>query len=223
MNQKAVERINKLLALAQSPNQNEAEKASEMAFKLMEQYGISTRDLNLANLEQDLGQIGTTEAKGKSNLAIWEKQLAAVIAKYFDCISYHSKRFNHSKYKYEMVMGFVGHESNRITCEIMYDWLRKLIGREANKKFKSAAYRTSFAIGVVQGLMDKYDLFNETKTNETGLVIYDEVKNWIDQNMNMKQGKSRVPSVYSGAYAEGKHTGSELSLNKQFDLKAISA
>ena len=223
MEKKIIDRINKLMALSTSSNVNESAKAAEMAFKLMEEYNISSKDLTAANLTDTLGEIGRTELAPKGNMATWEKQLSVVLGKYFDCVSYTSKRYDFEKCKFTYCTGFVGHESNRITCETMYEWLRKLIGREANKKFSYSAMRTSFAIGVVQGLMEKYDTKQKSDSNETGLVIYDEVKNWIDNNMNMKTSKLRLPSVSSSAYAAGKSMGSDLSLNRQFGLKAIGA
>ena len=41
MNPKIISRINKLMALTSSSNENESAKAAEMALKLMEENGIS--------------------------------------------------------------------------------------------------------------------------------------------------------------------------------------
>ena len=55
MNDKIISKINKLLALTSSSNEHESAKAAEMAFKLMEQNGISRQDLDTANLQEELG------------------------------------------------------------------------------------------------------------------------------------------------------------------------
>ena len=60
---------------------------------------------------------------------------------------------------------------------------------------------------------------NENK-NEKGLVIYDEVKQFAD-NMHMKRDNTKCPVVCSESFNAGKAMGSELSLNRQFGLKAI--
>ena len=119
-------------------------------------------------------------------------------------------------------MRFIGHESNRITCEIMYDWLRKTIKRESRKKFSDYTQRQSFCVGVVQSLKEKYlkEKQNENK-NEKGLVIYDEVRQFAD-NMHMGWDKAKCPALGSESFNVGKIMGSELSLNRQFGLKAIN-
>lgn len=58
-------------------------------------------------------------------------------------------------------------------------------------------------------------------SGETGLVIYDEVQNWIKNNMEMKQSKSRAVSVYSEAFHAGTQASANYSLNKQVGLKRI--
>lgn len=222
MNPKIISRINKLMALTSSSNENESAKAAEMALKLMEENGISSKDLDMANLENDLGPIDNEVLKAKTKMNIWEKQLSNVIAKYFDCVAFTKKKSHPTHYGwYVYSIGFVGHEANRITAITMYEWLRKAIAKEANQKFTSNAYRNSFCIGCVQAIMEKYDTEKKSDYNETGLVIYDEVQNWIDNHMNMGKSKSRMPSVYSAAYASGKAAGNNYSLNRQFGLKAI--
>lgn len=222
MNEKIIARINKLMALTSSSNKNESEKAAEMAFKLMEENGISMNDLNVSNIKEELGEVGVSHVDSKSRISFWEKQLGYVIATYFDSINFVTVRPHPTTYgRYVRSMGFIGHESNRITCELMYDWLRKTIKRESRKKFADYAQRQSFCVGAVNSLKEKYlkEKQNEKKT-ETGLVIYDEVKNFAD-NMHMTKDKARCPALGSESFNAGRKMGAELSLNKQFGLKAI--
>ena len=222
MNDKIISKINKLLALTSSSNEHESAKAAEMAFKLMEQNGISKQDLDTANLQEELGPIDEQLTDAKSQLMPWEKYLASIIAKYFDCVSYTQRKIHPSYTRWLYAMGFVGHEANRITAITMYEWLRKAIWKEANQKFKgNGAYCRSYCIGVVNGISEKYGANKKQEQQEAGLVIYDEVQNWIKNNMNMKKASSRAPSVCSGAYASGVQDSKNYSLNRQFGLKAI--
>ena len=128
MNEKIIARINKLMALTSSSNKNESEKAAEMAFKLMEENNISMSDLNASNIKEELGEVGVSHVDSKSKITFWEKQLGYVIATYFDSFCFITTRHHPTIYgRYVRSMGFIGHESNRITCEFMYDWLRKTI------------------------------------------------------------------------------------------------
>lgn len=222
MNEKIIARINKLMALTSSSNKNESEKAAEMAFKLMEENNISMSDLKASNIKEELGEVGVSQVDSKSRITFWEKQLGYVIATYFDSICFTITRHHPTIYgRYIHSMGFIGHESNRITCEIMYDWLRKTIKRESRKRFSDYTQKQSFCLGVVQSLKEKYlkEKQNENK-NEKGLVIYDEVKRFAD-NMHMGLDKAKCPVLGSESFNAGRAMGSELSLNKQFGLKAI--
>lgn len=222
MNEKIIARINKLMTLTSSSNKNESEKTAEMAFKLMEKNNISMSDLKASNIKEELGEVGVSHLDSKSRITFWEKQLGYVIATYFDSINVitttrHPTIYNRHIYS----MGFIGHESNRITCELMYEWLRKTIKRESRKKFSDYAQRQSFCVGAVMSLKRKYlkEKQNENK-NEKGLAIYDEVKQFVD-NMHMKQDNTKCPALDSKSFNVGKVLGSELSLNRQFGLKAI--
>lgn len=224
MNEKIIARINKLIALTQSSNEHESAKAAEMAMKLMEANGISTKDLNMANLEADLGVIDKEVLKESTYVPYWEKSLSYIIAKYFDCVTYiqGSWSLNGWKKRKMYAVGFVGHESNRITAITMYEWLRKAIWREARQKFSNYANQMSFCIGAVNTISQKYESSKKDVYNEVGLVIYDEVQNWIDNNMNMGKGRaSRALSINSTAYNAGKEAGNNYSLNRQFGLKSI--
>lgn len=135
MNEKIISKINKLMALTSSSNVHESAKAAEMAFKLMEENNISMNDLDASNIKEELGELGVSYSDSKSRVTFWERQLSLVIATHFDSISFFSVRPHPTTYgRYIRSIGFIGHESNRITCELMYDWLRKTIKRESKKE-----------------------------------------------------------------------------------------
>ncbi len=224
MNEKIIARINKLMALTQSSNENESAKAAEMALKIMEENGISTKDLDIANLEADLGPVDNECLKETTYVPAWEKNLAYVIAKYFNCVTYIQNSYSYKNWNKRKMyaVGFVGHESNRITAITMYEWLRKAILKESRQKFSQYSNQLSFCMGAASAIGLKYQDAEKDNSNEAGLVIYDEVQNWIDNHMNMKEGKaSRALSVSSAAYNAGKVAGGNYSLNRQFGLKAI--
>jgi hypothetical protein len=186
-------------------------------------FGSVRKKEDALRLKEELGEVGTSHVDSKSRITFWEKQLGYVIATYFDSISFVTTRPHPEIYgRYVRSMGFIGHESNRITCGIMYEWLRKTIKRESRKRFDDYAQRQSFCVGVIQSLKEKYlsEKKNEVK-NETGLVVYDKVKRFAD-NMNMKESKSKCPALGSESFGAGKEMGSELSLNRQFAIKGIA-
>lgn len=230
MNNKIMDKINKLMALRSSPEKGEASTAMEMAIKLMEENNISYSDLDASKLEDELGPIGQEKYKKfvTKSPSSWEKLLGKIIANHFDCLYITSSIYREELYHgkpckiYSPV--FVGHEGNRRTAMAMWQWLRKKILEEA--KNECPYDLKGFCSGVVTKLMEKYPIEkkeSEASSNSTELVVINKVEEWANLNMNIKSGKALSIGGSSVAMAKGKDMGEKLSLNKQFGLKAISA
>lgn len=225
MEKKLLERINKLLALSKSPEINEGNLAMEMAQKLMSENGISMSELNSCKLEEELGPISASENHfGTKKPKVWETILAHTIAEHFGCVSFISGKFRdelyHGKLCRVWAMRFVGHEGNRVTCEIMYNWLHKLISKEARKSVSVAREIDSFCYGAAEALEKKYKKqYSDVVSNCPAVV--DDVQKWVDDNLNLTSGKKRSLSIYDGASKSGQKMGEGLSLNKQFGLKQL--
>jgi len=225
MEKKILDRINKLLALSKNPNVNEGNSAMEMAEKLMAENGISFSDLDASRLENDLGPINESDKKYRCHQFYpWEKSLSYIIAQHFGCISYTRTSYDgfyRGKPKKVYAIVFVGHESNRITAEIMYNWIRKLIAKQAKESVHSSEI-SSFCWGAVMALKAKYEVKKSEIVSNCPAVV-DEVQKYVEENLNLKTKKSRAVSIYSGASEAGKKAGENISLNRQFGLKQISA
>lgn len=228
MEKKLLDKLNKLLALSKSPNVNEGNLALEMAEKLMNENGISYSDLDKGNIENTLGSIDKETMKfGVKNLLAWEKLLGKTIAEHFDCIFYTKVTYREELYHGRLCKiyagAFIGHEANRRTSIIMYEWLHKLILKEGKKKYSRYSDINSYCLGAVTELGEKYkkESSKENKS-EKGLMVVNEVEQWTKENMTMKT-KSLTLRSNSESFDSGKSLGSSLSLNKQFNLKAISA
>lgn len=230
MNNKIMDKINKLMALGTSPEEGEASTAMEMALRLMEENNISYADLDASKLEDELGPIGEERydvfiVKSPSS---WEKLLGKVIANHFDCIYVTS-----SKYRDELYRGkpckiyspnFIGHEGNRRTAMAMWQWLRKKIMEEARNVCPYDL--KGFCSGVVMKLEEKYPIEKKetsTSSDSTELVVINNVREWADIHLNIKSGKALSIGGSSEAVNKGNKMGENLSLNRQFGLKAISA
>ena len=219
MEKKILDRINKLLALSKNPNVNEGNSAMEMAEKLMAENGISFSDLDASKLENDLGPVGSSEGNYHANgWCRWERILSHVIAEHFGCITYISTIYFPKK---SSGIVFVGHESNRITAEIMFNWIRRLILKEAKATVATNEIR-SFCYGAVMALNAKYSVKKSEIVSNCPAVV-DEVQKYVEEKLNLKTTKGRAVSIYSGASEAGRKAGENISLNRQFGLKQISA
>lgn len=81
---KLIDRIKKLLALADSPNEHEAALAADMAAKLMQKYQFNESDLRV-QVADKLGMVreSTPSLSGNGKFERWEGILVSDIAKIF--------------------------------------------------------------------------------------------------------------------------------------------
>ena len=212
MDKKIIDKISKMIALSKD-NGNEGSTALEMAEKLMDTYGVSYQQIEESRLEDELGFIGETEGRQLSNIKHWEKVLAQVIAVHFGCMTYiHKVRNAGTHWKMKSAICFVGHESNRITCEYIYEWLKKAIRKEARKNVSSKYLIDSYCYGACSALHTKY---KAEKPYGTGLVVVDAVQRYVNENLNLTSGRQRQVNVYSSASLKGAEFGKTISLNRQ--------
>lgn len=96
-------KIKKCLALSQSANEHEAALALEKARALMEEYGVSAADLQLADVAE-------AEAKGTGahTPARWEAVLAAAIGRAMNCRVIHVKDYDDARWVWKCRWQFVG-------------------------------------------------------------------------------------------------------------------
>lgn len=77
---KALDKVKKCLALANSSNPNEAAAAMRQARAMMEKYQLEQSDLDLYEIEEHSARSGS-----KMNPAQWEANLAQIIARAYAC------------------------------------------------------------------------------------------------------------------------------------------
>lgn len=110
-NEKIIDKIRKLLALATSSNENEAQNAMLMAQKLMAQHNIEMSQVEDAPVDHDVLE---EEADKKAHCTKWKRRLASVIANNFKCdIYYHGNR------KYSTI--FVGKRESIDIAKMVYN------------------------------------------------------------------------------------------------------
>lgn len=83
--QKLVERVQKLLALSQSPNQHEAELAAQRASELMEKYQIDMDEAALTDAKKIDVDTEYYEVEGLRMKYAWVTRLTWASARLFDC------------------------------------------------------------------------------------------------------------------------------------------
>ncbi len=121
------DRIAKLLALAESPNEHEAKAALLKARELMAEYKLRPEEISRSKDEKVIRR--TTDITCTKMTNTWATRLSAIIASHYCCRAYRT----HKKGAKKVTIGFVGLEEDfEICCRIFryaYDCINSRSGR----------------------------------------------------------------------------------------------
>lgn len=215
VNKKIIERIKKLLSLAQSNNENEALSSLSKARELMAKYKIEMAEVK--NKEEQKEEVinGKMEEFTHDGRTIWKSLIVKVVADNFGCYCYidRDKKFV-----------ILGKETDVSVCKGMITFAIKIVEKEGNKlanAYKRMGYSTrglkkEYGIGFARGLEKKFEEQNQQESNSnTGvgyqlMVVKDkEVENAYNK-LSLRTAKSQTKrynnqnEAYSRGYAEGK-------------------
>lgn len=98
--ERVMRKIKHCMALSSSDNEHEA-AAMRQAKKLMDKYRLSETDVKLSD-------VGSASTAPKSSMAVWERELSALVASAFNCRAYVEKEFNSARWRDEKSLMFVG-------------------------------------------------------------------------------------------------------------------
>lgn len=173
MEEKIIDKIKKLLALANNSaaTEGERENALHMAHNLLVKHNLEMKDLQEHEIKENriFERLETFQMK-------WCRGVAISIAKLFFCEMFTEGKINGTKGRY----CFVGKESNATTAALMTEYVISSILREARKLYGSnlAPQSTSFGHGARAKLRDRINEMISTTSQATGtglvvLELYD--------------------------------------------------
>ena len=145
----AIEKIKKLLRLAQSSNEHEAALAASRAQELLSRYNLDESDYSERELPKEAGESATPTVKKPAS---WVFALASSVAGAFDCQYFHS-----SSGRVVFVGVDVDHEVANFTFGYLYRTINKLaatfMSKSRQKKLTLKGQRTarrSYCLGATQ-------------------------------------------------------------------------
>lgn len=224
--QKIIDKISKLLALAQSSNPNEAAAAAARAQALMEQYRVDAAMVAEAE-EAPREEVDQECVEETARLATWKKALISALCGVNCCQVYISRGYR----AMPATLYVVGTASNRATVQYLYRYLCVEIDRlAAMHKGNGRRWITSFRVGAASMIADRLreahrkfaeDLRAKHQGDEVGLARAEKalvridqdrqrVDEWMSQLRLRKGHSSYRPS--SDGYSQGREAGKSVSL-----------
>jgi hypothetical protein len=216
-----VEKVRKLLALSESPNEHEAALAAEKAQDLMLRHGI---DMAQIAISQGAGTIGVDDARVEGRIDPWRRQLAASIAK-----SMGGRVVFTRYYAIPSVMSFFGPAGGAQSIAALYRHLEARLVTisaiaTANRRERSVhgrTYRTSFLLGAVDRLdwwLSRHRAQVTTDASSRALVI---IASALDRAVEERFGRLRTDrdvdpsSLHWDAYTRGEKAGATVDLGSK--------
>ena len=214
INEKIIERVKKLLSLANSNNANESESAMLKAQELMAKYKLSIKDVDVKEKNNEVVDVVSDfEYTIRSQ---WKGTVALVIAENFGCDVYAHVVYKNGR-KNKLKVCFIGEEENVEIVKIVYEYALKVCDeriKKIQKDYKKKGLSTtgipqSYGIGFATGLKAKYS--EQLKTNQDWGLVVVKSKDVIEYTKNKNLSKSnartryRENEHYSSGYTDGKN------------------
>lgn len=178
------DKIRKLLALAESPNENEATAAMMKAQELMVKHKLTQREVEDITPEKKQSVVvGRTDIRFRQ--AKWKAVIAKIIAENFLCnVVASTGAVSHSS-----TIVFIGLEDDVDTCAAVYEYAIKFIGKNASRIKKSyydagrsaKGVESCYAFGFAKGLQENYAR-QVANNSEFGLVLVKDER--VDEAMH---------------------------------------
>lgn len=208
-NEKLLEKIKKLLKLAESSNSHESELATLKANALLLEHNLSSLELNEKEEEVYVERVIEGTRKNSKHLCIYE------ILKTF----YVSPVFNHGKgYFYLEVIGdktnteLAQYVANFLDNHLDVLWLET---KKQNTSFKSVADKNAFFNGVAKGYVEKIKTQNISVVNSKDLMVLENKLQLQLKQVYSRLGKSLSRAGINNEAAKnlGVEKGKKLSIN----------
>lgn len=228
-----IDKVRKLLRLAESPNANEAAAAAAKAQSLIDEHNLSTALLALDGAEntQPDEEIEDFGAKGapldaQPVLHRWRATLAGTIARANSCRIYN----NHGS------LALVGRPSDAETVRYLFAYLAREVERLCEKDGRGCGrtWRNNYRLGVVDTIMRKLHAervrFKEEQRKLAGASMDsqalvrlnqalvkvekrgDDVQAWIKQNLKLVAGSGSSGRYNGGAREAGRKAGESIRI-----------
>lgn len=223
--EKILERVRKMLAIANDSAATEAERdlALKMAHDLLAKHELDMSDVSEAEREKD-------DPRGHFMNTGWNAQYAKTIrnamSKLFRCHYYHGRKINGTRGEHN----FVGRESSATTAMYMSDWIITSLLREADRRYghRLNPAGRSFCVGASSRLWVWVEELIAEKQKEftsmgVALVLYDVAKKEEEANLAfivamgvvLEKKARRSTNVLTNAYESGKTYADSVNLNTQ--------
>ena len=218
---KVLTKIEKLLALGESPNVHEAEAALQKASNLIEKYHLQ----QLTSPDHSSYTVGVVEI-GKKQIATYKRHICRILQDFFFVRVVLSRAYNPHINTVQKTIELMGTRENVAIAEYCYFFLEnrlELLWNDFRRRTTSSGrtQKNSYYLGVVLGFFQKLQGQNEQKKkstiepqrNELLLVEDRRLDAFVQMHFpRMRKSSSGASRVDSEIYLKGMEAGRNLTM-----------
>jgi hypothetical protein len=210
---KLIERIKKLFALTESPNESESAAALDKAKELLAKHKLS-----IDEIKNETALVKEKLLEVVIDIKPWEEELLSCITNttFTEILVLHIDSNKH--------LQLIGREANIITAKILYEYLHDIIMKKGNLFHECIDDIESFRLGMIESIKYKLKqrLLHKKSVENMEYQIVVVQKGCKEENMsyiNREYGKTNMRDNWYGidenSYGLGKSIGSKITLNSQ--------
>jgi hypothetical protein len=216
-----ISKVQKLLALSNSSNANEAANAAAAANKLIDEYRLSESDITTESGEPDPLIEDDSPIYETGRVTLWKNVLIHVLTTHYGVANYNDAYFPEGRQVSRFKL--IGRASDIQIVRYMFTWLIAECQRLANLQVKGqgrvavASYCTGFVSGISTQLQASRQEVQKTATSEAIIKLdsrLQESRNFMyNKYTDMKKSKYQSHSQFnSQAFAAGQKQGRNIHL-----------
>lgn len=217
-----IEKIKKLLALANSCNEHEAALAASHAQRLLAEHNLAMTDINASHKPDKADKV---EAMVSKTLPKWLRHLSAGVSTSFDCQAIHHPATGK--------MTFIGVGADVQVAAYTFSYLDRILRKLCSAYMKQFVHATianrhrelmrqSYYLGAVTTINSRLKE-QKVRTPVTSGALVPVKEGLIRQAMNeigsIRTVRSRKSYINPDAYKKGEIDGGQVGINKGIDSK----
>lgn len=234
-----IDKVRKLMRLAESPNANEAAAAAAKAQQLIDEHNLSaamlTLETGVEEPDEDIEDFGKKGAPldSRPKADRWRITLASNVAYGNGCRIYYTGG----------TIALVGRPSDADAVRYLYGYLAREVDRLAERDGRGCGrtWRNNYRLGVVdtisRKLREQREKFKQEAqravANTQALMVVNraiakvekrgtDVTKWMDTNLKLRSGSASQSAYDPSARVAGRRAGESIAINRA-QGKALSA
>ena len=227
-------KIRKLLALANSPNENEAAIAAAKAQELCDQLNLEAAKIGKddSTYAPDLERLEISPLKKRE---IWELMLFSCLCEVLECTGWFEKPAHKGRGSRRFMV--VGYPADVSLFQFLYPYLEKVIVTRYKESLAEAKakvswwdrrrtylYKRGFCYGAIERIFERLKELRDSRregdpdTRALVVVKKHKIKKWVEQNLSLNKNKTQYKiSMDKSGYIAGQMAGEAINLNRPLE------